>query len=135
MIQTVKAITTAGELLDHGVGWAALWLHEAVASHGDKNIKEVMEAWMKSPFVVNPSVHFEKNSVHMGSSPRFDMYGNEFGLGKAMAVLSGYTKFDGKVTSYPGREGRGSIDLEVCLLPENMAAFESDEEFLSIVNE
>ncbi|KAJ0756622.1 putative transferase [Helianthus annuus] len=136
MIQTVKAITTAGELLDHRVGWAALRLHEAVGSHGDKNIKEVMDVWMKSPFVVNPNVHFDKNSVHMGSSPRFDMYGNQFGLGKALAVLSGYAnKFDGKVTSYPGREGKGSIDLEVCLLPENMAAFESDEEFISIVNE
>ncbi|KAJ0795374.1 putative transferase [Helianthus annuus] len=72
----------------------------------------------------------------MGSSPRFDMYGNKFGLGKALAFLSGYAnKFDGKVTLYPGREGRGGIDLEVCLLPENMAAFESDEEFISIVNE
>ncbi|KAJ0794936.1 putative transferase [Helianthus annuus] len=77
-----------------------------------------------------------KNSVYMGSSPRFDMYGNEFGLGKALAVLSGYgNKFEGKVTSYPGREGRGSIDLEVCLLPEHMAAFESDEEFSTIFNE
>ncbi|KAJ0587431.1 putative transferase [Helianthus annuus] len=39
MIQTVRAITTVGELLDHGVGWAALRLHEAVVSHGDKEIK------------------------------------------------------------------------------------------------
>ncbi|KAI3802401.1 hypothetical protein L1987_30533 [Smallanthus sonchifolius] len=136
MVQTVRGITTAGELLDHGVGWAAMRLREAVASHGDKEIKEAMDWWVKSPFVVNMSVHFDENSVHMGSSPRFDMYGNEFGLGKALAVLSGYAnKFDGKVTSYPGREGGGSMDLEVCLLPESMAAFESDEEFMSVVNE
>ncbi|KVH98317.1 Chloramphenicol acetyltransferase-like domain-containing protein [Cynara cardunculus var. scolymus] len=77
----------------------------------------------------------DPNSVHMGSSPRFDMYGNEFGLGKGVAVLSGFAnKFDGKMTLYPGRDGGGSMDLEVCLLPENMAAFESDEEFLSVVS-
>ncbi|KAJ0794924.1 putative shikimate O-hydroxycinnamoyltransferase [Helianthus annuus] len=136
MVQTVRATTTARELVDHGVGWAALRLHEAVASHSDKRIKEGMDAWVKRPYVVNARVHFDKNSVYVGSSPRFDMYGNEFGLGKALAVLSGYgNKFDGKVTSYPGREGGGSIDLEVCLLPEHMAAFESDEEFSTIFNE
>ncbi|XP_076936372.1 putative acetyltransferase At3g50280 [Bidens hawaiensis] len=135
MVQTLKGTATAGELLDHGLGWAALRLHEVVVSHNDKAIEQLMDVWVKSPFVVNPSVHFDRNGVHIGSSPRFDMYGNEFGLGKALAVLSGYAnKFDGKVTSYPGREGGGSIDLEVCLLPENMAAFESDEEFMSIVN-
>ncbi|XP_076914318.1 putative acetyltransferase At3g50280 [Bidens hawaiensis] len=135
MVQTLKGIATAGELLDHGLGWAALRLHEVVVSHNDKAIEQLMDAWVKSPFVVNPGVHFDRNGVHIGSSPRFDMYGNEFGLGKALAVLSGYAnKFDGKVTSYPGREGGGSIDLEVCLLPENMAAFEADEEFMSIVN-
>ncbi|KAI7755407.1 hypothetical protein M8C21_005575 [Ambrosia artemisiifolia] len=135
MVQTVKAMTTVGDLLDHGVGWGALRLHEAVTSHSDEKIKEGMEAWTKSPFVVNASLHYDKNSVHIGSSPRFDMYGNEFGLGKALAVLSGYAnKFDGKVTTYPGREGGGSIDLEVCLLPENMNVFECDEEFMSIAN-
>ena len=36
--------------------------------------------------------------VMMGSSPRFNMYGNEFGMGKGVAVRSGYAnKFDGKV--------------------------------------
>ncbi|XP_076936373.1 putative acetyltransferase At3g50280 [Bidens hawaiensis] len=135
MVQRLKATTTAGELLDHGVGWAALQLHELVVSHNDKAIKKLMDVWVKGSLLVNTSVHFDRNGVHIGSSPRFDMYGNEFGLGKALAVLSGYAnKFDGKVMSYPGREGGGSIDLEVCLLPENMAAFEADEEFMSIVN-
>lgn len=64
------------------------------------------------------------------------MYGNEFGLGKGLAVLSGYAnKFDGKVTLYEGREGGGSMDLEVCMLPENMDRFERDEEFMSLVDE
>ncbi|KAF3515407.1 hypothetical protein F2Q69_00000306 [Brassica cretica] len=71
----------------------------------------------------------------MGSSPRFDKYGCQFGMGKAVAVRSGYGgKFDGKVSAYPGREGGGSIDLEVCLLPEFMEALESDQEFMSLVS-
>ncbi|KAI3773757.1 hypothetical protein L1987_48289 [Smallanthus sonchifolius] len=135
LVQTVKRTATARELLDRGVGWAAWRLHEAVVNHGDKVIKEVIDLWIKNPFVLKASAYFDANSVQMGSSPRFDMYGNEFGLGKASAVLSGYAnKFDGKVTLYPGREGGRSMDLEVCLLPENMAAFESDKEFISVVN-
>ncbi|KAK1427430.1 hypothetical protein QVD17_16116 [Tagetes erecta] len=133
-IQAIRTTTTAGELLDQSVGWTAQRLHESVANHGDKEIREYMDMWVKSPFVYKVGVFFDGNSIQMGSSPRFDMYGNEFGLGKGLAVLSGYAnKFDGKVTLYEGREGGGSMDLEVCLLPQNMVAFESDEEFMSLV--
>ncbi|RZC15219.1 hypothetical protein D0Y65_008891 [Glycine soja] len=67
-------------------------------------------------------------------SPRFNMYGNEFGMGKGVAVRSGYAnKFDGKVKSYSGHKGGGSIDLELCLSPDTMSALESDEEFMSAV--
>ena len=67
----------------------------------------------------------------MGSSPRFNMYGNEFGMGKAVALRSGpANKIDGGVTSFPGYEGGGSIDLQVCLLPNFMSTLESDEEFM-----
>ncbi|KAD6119142.1 hypothetical protein E3N88_10413 [Mikania micrantha] len=134
-IQTVRVTTTAGELLEHGVGWTARRLHEAVVNHGDKEVREYMDSWVKKPFVYKMGVFFDGNSIQMGSSPRFDMYGNEFGLGKGLAVLSGYAnKFDGKVTLYAGRDGGGSMDLEVCLLPENMAVFECDQEFMSVVN-
>ncbi|KAI3513095.1 hypothetical protein L1887_20421 [Cichorium endivia] len=134
-IQTVRGIATAGELLDHGVGWAAWRLHEAVVKNDDKAIREFVDSWVKSPFVYKMGRFFDGNSIQMGSSPRFDMYGNEFGLGKGVAVLSGYAnKFDGKVTLYEGRDGGGSMDLEVCMLPENMEAFECDEEFMSVVN-
>ncbi|KAI3684700.1 hypothetical protein L6452_33925 [Arctium lappa] len=135
MILTVTGTTTAGELVDESMGKAAWRLHEAVVNHDDKAIKGFADSWLKKPFVFKMSQFYDPNVVHMGSSPRFDMYGNEFGLGKGVAVLSGYAnKFDGKMTLYPGREGGGSMDLEVCLLPENMAAFESDEELMSFVN-
>ncbi|PWA70349.1 HXXXD-type acyl-transferase family protein [Artemisia annua] len=135
-IQAIKKLATAGELLDQSVGWAARRLHEAVVNHGDKEIREYVDSWVKSPYVYKMNLFFDANGIQMGSSPRFNMYGNEFGLGKGLAVLSGYAnKFDGKVTLYEGREGGGSMDLEVCMLPENMDRFESDEEFMSLVDE
>nr|GEY60133.1 uncharacterized acetyltransferase At3g50280-like [Tanacetum cinerariifolium] len=135
-IQAIKSLTTAGELLDQSVGWAARILHESVLNHGDKEIRDYMDSWVKSPYVYKMNLFFDGSSIQMGSSPRFNMYGNEFGLGKGLAVLSGYAnKFDGKVTLYEGREGGGSMDLEVCMLPENMDCFECDEEFMSLVDE
>ncbi|KFK23750.1 hypothetical protein AALP_AAs71196U000200 [Arabis alpina] len=76
-----------------------------------------------------------KTIIKVGSSPRFNKYGCEFGMGKAIAVRSGCaSKYDGKVSTYPGREGGGSIDLEVCLLPDFMEALESDQQFMSLVS-
>ncbi|KAK4277459.1 hypothetical protein QN277_015457 [Acacia crassicarpa] len=43
-------------------------------------------------------------------------------------------KFDGQLTSCPGREGGGSINLEMCLPPTVMAVLESDDEFLNSVS-
>ncbi|CAN6721607.1 unnamed protein product [Malus baccata var. baccata] len=119
----------AGELLEHGIGWAAWKLQEAVVNHNDNVIRELIDAWLKSPAVYQVS-YFDPFSIMMGSSPRFNMSGNEFGMGKAIALRSGYaTKFSGKVSSYEGRE-EGSIDLEVCLPPEAMSALECDKEFM-----
>jgi len=66
----------------------------------------------------------------MGSSPRFPMYDNNFGWGRPLAVRSGRAnKFDGKISAFPGRDGTGTVDLEVVLAPETMEALESDPEF------
>ncbi|CAN6682179.1 unnamed protein product [Malus baccata var. baccata] len=129
-IYPVKSETVAaGELLEHGIGWAAWKLHEAVVNHDDKVIRGQADAWLKSPSVYLVS-YFDPLSVMMGSSPRFNMYGNEFGMGKALALRSGYAhKFSGKVSAYEGREER-SIDLEVCLPPDAMSALECDKEFM-----
>ncbi|GLU04238.1 hypothetical protein SLE2022_213970 [Rubroshorea leprosula] len=134
-IQTVRGIATAGELQEHDLGWAAWKLHEAVVNHTDKKVRGFVDEWLQSPFIYQLGQFFDPLSVMMGSSPRFNKYGNEFGLGKAVALRSGYAnKFDGKVSSYPGREGGGSIDLEVCLPEASMHALESDEEFMAAVS-
>lgn len=131
VIYPIRGFTTVGELLQHDLGWAAWKLHEAVVNHNDKTIRGLLEAWLKSPVVYQIGKLFDPHSVMMGSSPRFDKYGSEFGMGKALALRSGYAnKCDGKVSCYPGHEGGGSIDLEMCLSPETMRALESDKEFM-----
>uniref|UniRef100_A0A803L630 Uncharacterized protein n=1 Tax=Chenopodium quinoa TaxID=63459 RepID=A0A803L630_CHEQI len=133
-VTAMVTTTTAGELLGHNLGWAASLLHQSVVNHSDKIVHKFIDGWLQSPFVYRPGKMFNPYSVMMGSSPRFDMYGNEFGLGKAVAVRSGYAnKYVGKVTAYPGYEGGGSVDLEICLPPNSMSSLESDEEFLAAV--
>ncbi|KAI3686805.1 hypothetical protein L1987_80494 [Smallanthus sonchifolius] len=131
-IDTVRGTTTVEDLMAHGLGWAALKIHEAIANHNDEVVKKWVESWYRNPVVYKMNGLFHPNITHIGSSPRFDMYGCEFGLGKAVAARSGImNKADGKMTMYPGREGGGSMDVEVCLLPEFMMDLESDEEFIS----
>ncbi|TKY75048.1 acetyltransferase protein [Spatholobus suberectus] len=134
-IHAVSAETTTRELLENNLGWAAWELHLAVANHNDRVVLQFLQQWLQSPFIYHHGRFFDPCCVMMGSSPRFNVYGNEFGMGKAVAARSGYAnKFDGKVTSYPGHEGGGSIDLEVCLSPDNMSALESDVEFMNAVS-
>ncbi|KAF8116490.1 hypothetical protein N665_0017s0046 [Sinapis alba] len=131
-VSLVKTTAKTGNLLENEFGWAALKLHQAVIKHTGEKISSDMDRWLKSPSNLR---FFDTNVVHIGSSPWFNKYGSEFGMGKAVAVRSGCgNKVDGKVSAYPGREGGGSIDLEVCLLPEFMEALESDQEFMSIVS-
>ncbi|XP_043707889.1 uncharacterized acetyltransferase At3g50280-like [Telopea speciosissima] len=134
-VQAVNATVTVEELLSHGIGWAAWLLHEAVNGHSDSNVRRWLEGWMVSPFIYQPTKLLGPCNVVMGSSPRFNMYGCDFGWGKAEAVRSGSAnKFDGYVSSYPGRPGGGSVDLEVSLQSECMTALESDPEFMDALS-
>ncbi|KAG0458061.1 hypothetical protein HPP92_023218 [Vanilla planifolia] len=134
-INVVMATATAGDLEAKGLGWAATKLNRAVTGYTDAVIREKMRAYHEVPMVYSLRM-FDPESVMMGSSPRFDMYGCDFGWGKAAVVRTGTAnKFDGKVSSFPGREGGGSVDLEVCLLPDFMAALLQDGEFMDAVSE
>ncbi|KAG4193875.1 hypothetical protein ERO13_A06G019750v2 [Gossypium hirsutum] len=108
--QTVTAMTTAGELLEHGL---------------DESVRGFVNDWLQSPFAYQSSPILYPRSVIIGSSPRFNMYGNEFGLGKALTLRSGYGI---------SREGEGSVDIEICLPLFSMNALESDEEIMAAVS-
>ncbi|CAL5032680.1 unnamed protein product [Urochloa decumbens] len=131
----IYAISTeavrAGELLERGHGWAAAAVGRAVAAHTDAGIRARVAAWTDSP-VIYTLRYFDPSGVMMGSSPRFDMYGCDFGWGKPLAARSGRAnKFDGKASLYPGRDG--GIDAEIELTPDNMARLEQDQEFWAAV--
>jgi hypothetical protein len=122
-----------GDLLTCGIGQAACLVHKAVSGHTDKNVREFVDVWMKKPFVYQTGQGI--NSIMISSSPRFNMYGCEFGLGRGLAVLSGYAnKFDGKVMLFPACDGGGAMDLETCLLPQWMTNLENDQEFMSFTS-
>jgi len=134
-LYAVSTETTVGELLENDLGWAAWKIHLAIANHDAKVVRRSVEEWFRSPFVYRTYLFFDPYTVMISGSPRFNTYGNEFGMGKALAVRSGFAnKFDGKVISYPGQEGGGSIDLEVCLSPEKMMVLETNEEFMISVS-
>ncbi|XP_062074992.1 uncharacterized acetyltransferase At3g50280-like [Humulus lupulus] len=105
-----------GELLDRGLGWAAAQIKEKISSLTAMEARKHLEDWVESPTLTD-LMKLPPNSLLSGSSPRFNVYGNDFGWGRPVAVRSGPgNKIDGKLTPFPGAE-EGTIDFEVCLSP------------------
>ncbi|KNA04600.1 hypothetical protein SOVF_198180 [Spinacia oleracea] len=135
----VGAAVTAkvGELLKNGLGWAAMLIHEEVEKVDDKAARQALVLpHGKTPIMESPGfISFGPNRVVIGGSPWFGFYGAEFGLGKPVAVRTGYTnRADGKLTAMPGRHGPGSVDLQVGLMPQYMSALLLDQEFINYVS-
>lgn len=133
-IQSIPTYATAGEVTRRDLRWSAEQLNKNVVAHDDDKVRRVVEDWERDPRCF-PLGNFDGAMITMGSSPRFPMYDNNFGWGRPVAVQSGRAnKFDGKISAFPGREGGGSVDLEVILAPETMAGLESDTEFMQYVS-
>ncbi|XP_058095633.1 uncharacterized acetyltransferase At3g50280-like [Magnolia sinica] len=133
-VQGKRATVRAGELLAHDLAWAAWLVYRTVVEHNDAVVRSTYDAWAKAPFFIYLS-KMDNVSVVIGGSPRFDVYGVDFGWGRPVSVRSGgENKLDGKISLFPGREGGGSVDLELCLAPAVMCALESDDEFMDTVS-
>lgn len=133
-IQSIPTYAPAGEVLSRDLRWCAEQLNKNVKAHDDAMVRSFVKNWEKDPRCF-PLGNFDGAMITMGSSPRFPMYENDFGWGKPIAIRSGKAnKFDGKISAFPGREGGGSVDLEVVLAPETMAGLESDSEFMQFVS-
>lgn len=129
-IQSVPTYATAGDVLSKDLRWCAEQLNKNVKAHDDAMVRRFVEDWESNPRCF-PLGNPDGASITMGSSPRFPMYDNNFGWGKPLAVRSGgANKFDGKISAFPGRDGTGTVDLEVVLSPETMEGLESDLEFM-----
>ncbi|KAM6587635.1 hypothetical protein CsatA_010240 [Cannabis sativa] len=106
----------AGELLDRGLGWAAAQIREKIRSLTAIEARKYLEDWIERPTLAGVG-KLPPNLLLSGGSHRFNVYGNDFGWGRPVAVRSGLgNKIDGKLTPFPGAE-EGSVDFEVCLLP------------------
>ncbi|CAL5009557.1 unnamed protein product [Urochloa decumbens] len=143
-VTAATAKCAAGEVVDKGLGWAAWQLNRAVAAFDEEAVRGDLASWPGDPRFVYaaaaPSREEEEGAaaatkVVTGSSPRFDVYGNDFGWGKPVAVRSGAgNKMEGKVTVYEGIDGGGSMALEVCLSARALARLVADEEFMAAVS-
>lgn len=121
---------TARELLENGLGWSAWKINRVIASQTATEVRKLLEDWAQRPTLTHIG-KYPANTLLTGSSPRFDVYGNDFGWGRPIAVRSGpAAKFDGKLTVFPGAE-EGSIEFEVCLLVETLESLACDAEFMA----
>ncbi|WRX08991.1 hypothetical protein QQP08_001478 [Theobroma cacao] len=133
-----NAVTSEGvkmkakELQEQGVGDIAWQMNRIIATQTEVEFKKGLESWIASPKLATMAM-VSSNVLLTSSSPRFNMYGNDFGWGKPIAVRSGpANKFDGKLTLFPGAE-EGSLDIEACILPETLDAMANDQEFMDTV--
>ncbi|KAL6273688.1 hypothetical protein ACE6H2_024380 [Prunus campanulata] len=109
--------STAPPIRSHPKGTLSLWtvwLREkirdsdnlSIASLTAEEARKSLEEWVKTPiFVSNISNISTSSALLTGSSPRFNVFGNDFGSGRPLAVLSGAAdKTNGRLTMFPGVE-------------------------------
>ncbi|XP_074317866.1 putative acetyltransferase At3g50280 [Silene latifolia] len=138
-VHLIRVTSKMDNLMKNGLSWAAMFLHQGVMGFDEKSNMANLKARSESPdvaplmklrnfFGTNPPLIFS-------GSMRFDTYGPEFGLGRAVTTRTGYsTWMNGRIVVDPGREGGGSVDVQVCLLSDIMTALESDNEFMSYIS-
>ncbi|KAI3842769.1 hypothetical protein MKW98_015436 [Papaver atlanticum] len=117
------------EVLTRGFGFLASLLNEVVNSHCDEKIKSSIKSWIQKPLIITSGGVANKNLVTRNSQ-RFNMYGNDFGWGRPIAIKTGRNgKSSGTTNISPGPV-EGSIDIEIILPIEVFQAMESDVEFM-----
>ncbi|XP_018435111.1 protein ENHANCED PSEUDOMONAS SUSCEPTIBILITY 1 [Raphanus sativus] len=128
--QTGIARVTVGELMEHGVGWAAGKIDEMERSQTYENARAFAERWVGD---VKIPVSVGGRDLVVTSSHRFDVYGNDFGWGKPVAARAGPPYVNGRLVVFQGVE-EGSLDFQACLLPQVMEKLSDDVEFKEYVS-
>lgn len=115
--------------MQNGLGFAAGLINELVSQQTSEAAIKFVEEWVKKPDIIPKG----KIKFTITSSPRFSVYGCDFGLGKPFATRSGEAhKFDGRITLFPGIDP-GSIEVKVCSVLETLLAMEDEDEFMEFV--
>ncbi|XP_058734655.1 protein ENHANCED PSEUDOMONAS SUSCEPTIBILITY 1-like [Vicia villosa] len=123
----------AGELLkENGLRNGAWEMNKLIASYSNEKIRNHYESWLKNPNIVRFNGILNNNFLVISSSPHFDVYGNDFGWGKPVAVRSSI-KVNGLVTVFAGVE-EGSIDLQLCLPYNILEAMGNDLQLMDLVS-
>ncbi|KAI3975462.1 hypothetical protein MKX01_021896 [Papaver californicum] len=122
-----------GELINRGFGFLASLLNEIVNSNNFEKSRSFIESWIEKPFILGsgddiPGIY--RNMFLARSSQWFNMYGNDFGWGRPIAIKTGTNgKYYGTTTVSPGPV-EGSVDIEMCLPIEIFKAMENDAEVM-----
>ncbi|XP_057781624.1 protein ENHANCED PSEUDOMONAS SUSCEPTIBILITY 1-like [Salvia miltiorrhiza] len=114
-------VISESDLLQGGLGAAALRINELISRQSDeaatRDVAKKVEFYEFDGSGAPPP-------LIMGSSPRHDVYGCDFGWGKPIGVRSGkMQKMEGLVIVLPAAEA-GGFDVEVCLAEETLDAME-----------
>ncbi|CAA7019452.1 unnamed protein product [Microthlaspi erraticum] len=131
MISTAPATTTVEELLDHGLGWAALQINKFVRSLTNESLKSFAEDWVSNVKNLKSGLgsRMVGDTLVVASSPRFDVYNNDFGWGKPIAVRSGPgNSINGKLVLFQGVE-EGSVDVQTTVWSHVLVKLLADVEF------
>ncbi|KAM1224777.1 hypothetical protein ACFX2G_044575 [Malus domestica] len=131
-VQAGTVTIKAREVIKRGLGFVAWEMNKMVALHTEEKLRKFLECWVQEPKLLTEG-NMAANALATSSSPRFDVYGNDFGWGRPVGVRSGGgNKSHGKITVFSGVE-EGSIDIEACLLAETLEAMGNDSEFMDAV--
>ncbi|XP_010515389.1 PREDICTED: uncharacterized acetyltransferase At3g50280-like [Camelina sativa] len=135
MVYLASAVTTVEELLDRGLGWAALEIRKLVSSQTNENCRSFAEDWVKNVKNLKLGIgsKVDGDTIAIASSPRFEVYNKDFGWGKPIAARSGpSSSLNGKLTLFPGIN-EGSIDVQATLRSDILVNLLADVEFLEHV--
>ncbi|ONK79477.1 uncharacterized protein A4U43_C01F6760 [Asparagus officinalis] len=124
--------TTAEELTNKGLGAAALLLNKQIAAFSEEEVYKEVENWGENPKICY--LDYDNGMMmYTGGSPRFDVFGCDFGWGRPVAMRTGrWNVAEGTVGVYRGAE-EGSLEVDVHLAKETMSALLKDEEFVKTV--
>ncbi|CAD5336083.1 unnamed protein product [Arabidopsis thaliana] len=128
--QTGIATVTVGELLDHGLGWAAMQINNMELSQTDEKAKAFAENWVEN---IKIPVSVGSKDLVVTNSHRFDVYCNDFGWGKPIAARAGPPYLNGRLVVFKGI-GEASLDFQACLLPQVVEKLVKDAEFNEYVS-
>ncbi|KAK5784895.1 hypothetical protein PVK06_039436 [Gossypium arboreum] len=116
--------------MEQGIGNPPWQMNRKIAAMIEESFKNILESWPANPSF---TILSNSNTLFTAGSPRFIMYGNDFGWGKPIAIRGGSSsKFDGMLRLLSGAK-EGSIDLEACLSLQTLEAMANDQEFMDTI--